>query len=164
MQPAIKSKGCSPPKALPIDTHLQLYSKKIAIVSSSNPIQSDLDLYANGRLEGGIKVAGTGFVKGVGTISPMLECNDPITCSVALLFFVTAGAVGATVGAVTGAVDSPAGGKVDKVEEVLEEKITSQVSQMTLAGLLSEKVAQNPMIDFELVPIEGRATMLSTSD
>jgi hypothetical protein len=144
--------GCTSKRSLPIDTHLDLYTKKIALVPSSLPIQNDLDLYAKGRLEGALKGAGEGATATLGSLDGG-SCEGAF-CGVIVLLYLAAVVVGGTAGAIYGAVTSPSGKTVNKMEETLGEKSQSVLTQMTFAQLLQEKISQEPSINIDLVSLE----------
>jgi hypothetical protein len=145
--------GCTSKRSLPIETHLDLHSKKVALVPSIRPIKKELDLYANGRIEGAFKGAGDGISYTLGGLGSGGGSCDGDFCGLFVLVYLAAAVVGGTIGSIHGAVTSPSGNIVNKMEEGLKEKTHSLLTQKTFSQLLLDKISQDPSINIELSPL-----------
>lgn len=142
------SHGCAK-KSLPLRDQLELHSNRIVLIPSEVPAQYSLDVYANGRLEGAFKGAGTGAWKTFASL-PQGHCEG-IFCGLVVLVYLSATVVGGAVGSIHGAATSPSGGTVQKMEDSLVEKTAEVFTQLDFAKMFVSKVLQDSSVDIQLV-------------
>lgn len=153
--------GCvSKRQSIPVNTHLDLYSKKIALVPSRVPIKNSLEGLAKGAGEGFVYGAGHAAVTTTAFFAKGGHCEREL-CGLFALVYLSALVVGVTLGSVYGAVTAPSGKTVQNMEEGLAGKTTEVLTQSTFADLLARKASQDSSLDIEMVSLEGAVEELN---
>jgi hypothetical protein len=145
--------GCATQKSPPLDLHLKLQTRKIALLPACKPPTSSLELFAKNRFEGGVKGAGLGMLQGFQNIGPG-SCQGEMCGPVLLLAMALAVVVGGTAGGVAGAIQATPREETQRIEKMIQDSLDDFSGQLGLDQQVLAEVGRREGLPIELLPTD----------
>ena len=156
--------GCgSQGQALSIETHLDLHTRKIALVPATNPIKSSLNVPAKGWKEGFVFGAKQAAVDTTRVFVEGGHCEGEI-CGFVVLVYLSALATGVTIGSVYEAMTAPSVESVKTMEKGLIDIVGATFTQKTFAEMVKKNASENPDLDMDMMVLEGEQSEIGQPD
>lgn len=143
--------GCATQKSPPLDLHLKLQTRKVALLPASKLPDGSLELFARNRFEGGVKGAGLGMAQSLQHLGPG-SCQGEMCGPALLLAVALAVVVGGTVGGVAGAIQATPKKETQQIEKMIRDALDDFSGQLDLNERLLAEVGRREGLTMELLP------------